>query len=120
MASKPFPGERLKLRGRVRKHQVPKTRPPLPAKENLPITEDVKVVIDDTHLAKPPAPPTQIETATPPPAPKTEEKPVYHTVTTGETLWRIAYRYNLTADQIKKLNNLTKDQIQVGQKLRIK
>ncbi len=116
----PFPGERLKLRGRVRKHQVPKTRPPLPAKENLPITEEVKVVIDDTHLAKPPAPPAQIETATPPPAPKTEEKPVYHTVTSGETLWRIAYRYNLTADQIKKLNNLTKDQINVGQKLRIK
>ncbi len=125
----PFPGERIKLRGRVMHNQVPKTRPPLPVRETIqPLKEELvisdsktKVAIDDAHLTTPPAPPvkaeTQIQAAA---APKPDEKQAFHTVTSGETLWRIAYRYNISIDELKKLNKLTKDQVNTGQKLRIK
>ena len=50
--------------------------------------------------------------------PKTET--VYHTVRKGENLSSIAKKYNTTVAQIKKLNNMKKDMIQVGQKLKVK
>jgi len=41
-----------------------------------------------------------------------------HEVRPGETIFSIAKKYNLTADQLLKLNNMTKkDTVQVGQKL---
>ncbi len=41
-----------------------------------------------------------------------------HEVKPGETIFSIAKKYNITADQLLKLNNMTKkDTIQVGQKL---
>ncbi len=41
-----------------------------------------------------------------------------HEVRPGETIFSIAKKYNITADQLLKLNNMTKtDTIQVGQKL---
>ena len=41
-----------------------------------------------------------------------------HEVRPGETIFSIAKKYNLTADQLLKLNNMTKkDTIQAGQKL---
>lgn len=48
-------------------------------------------------------------------------KYVIYTVKSGDTLWDIARRYDgVTVDQIKKLNNLSKNsQIKPGQKLRI-
>lgn len=44
----------------------------------------------------------------------------YHTVEEGEGLWRIAKNNNLTLEEIKTLNNLTSDVIQVGQTLLVK
>ncbi|CRH19847.1 LysM peptidoglycan-binding domain-containing protein [Carnobacterium maltaromaticum] len=46
--------------------------------------------------------------------------PEYHTVEEGEGLWRIAKNNNLTLEEIKTLNNLTSDVIQVGQMLLVK
>jgi anti-anti-sigma factor len=44
----------------------------------------------------------------------------FHTVAKGENLFRIALRYNLTVEELRRLNNLKPDQsLQVGQKLRV-
>ena len=48
-----------------------------------------------------------------------EKTPVkYHDVSTGETLFSISRKYDLTIDELMKMNKLAKDQkIQAGQKL---
>lgn len=43
-----------------------------------------------------------------------------HVVVKGETLWAIAKKYNVSIDVIKKLNNLTTNNIAVGQRLKVK
>ena len=43
-----------------------------------------------------------------------------HTVKTGETLFSISQLYNISVDQLKKLNGLSGNEIRVGQKLTIK
>ena len=43
----------------------------------------------------------------------------YYTVKSGDTLYSIARIYNTTADEIKKLNYLTSDNLKIGQVLRI-
>jgi hypothetical protein len=40
-----------------------------------------------------------------------------HTVKPGETLYRIGQKYHVSVEKIRKWNNLTKDTIDVGQKL---
>jgi LysM repeat protein len=68
-----------------------------------------------TELAQPTAP-------RPAAPPRSSEKPGgtrFHTVAKGENLFRIALRYNLTVDELRRLNNLKPDQsLQVGQKLK--
>ena len=68
------------------------------------------------------SPKKKAETA---PAPKKEPhqtKPAsYHVVTKGETLYRIALRYNMTVEEVRRLNNLKPDQpILPGQRLLVK
>ena len=64
-----------------------------------------------------PAPPASA------PPPRSLSKPGagrVHTVAPGENLYRIALRYNLSMDELRRLNNLKPDQsIQVGQKLNV-
>ncbi len=43
-----------------------------------------------------------------------------HTVAEGETVFAIARRYQLSADQLRQANNLTGDALQIGQALRIR
>lgn len=43
----------------------------------------------------------------------------YHTVKNGDTLYSIANTYNTTVDNIKKLNNLTNNNLTIGTKLKI-
>ncbi|CAL2105423.1 LysM repeat protein [Tenacibaculum sp. 190524A02b] len=49
---------------------------------------------------------------------KTDHK--FHTVNKGDTLFNIAYRYKLTVKKLMTLNNLSKNIIFLGQKLRVK
>ena len=42
-----------------------------------------------------------------------------YTVVSGDSLYKIARKYNTTADEIKKLNNLKTDKLSIGQVLRI-
>ncbi len=44
----------------------------------------------------------------------------FHHVVSGETLYNLAKRYNLTLNELKRLNDLNSNLIAVGQKLRIR
>jgi len=46
--------------------------------------------------------------------------PVFHTVERGETIFRICTKYNITEQQLRSLNNIKGDHIELGQKLRVK
>jgi peptidoglycan endopeptidase LytF len=43
-----------------------------------------------------------------------------HTVVAGDTLSGIARRYNITVDELRRINNLTSDVIRIAQILRIR
>ena len=45
---------------------------------------------------------------------------LYHTVTSGDTLYNISRRYNMDVESLKSLNQLTDNNIKLGQKLKIK
>ena len=44
----------------------------------------------------------------------------YHTVSSGDTLGKLATKYKTTIPNLKKLNNLSTDTIKIGQKLKVK
>ncbi len=46
-----------------------------------------------------------------------DEVGVYYTVKAGDTLYGIANKYDLSVDDLKKMNNLTSNNLSVGQKL---
>ena len=41
----------------------------------------------------------------------------YYIVSKGDSLWSISRKYNITVDELKKLNNLTSNLLSIGQKL---
>lgn len=45
---------------------------------------------------------------------------IVHKVTSGDSLWSLANKYNTTVDAIKQLNNLMSDLLTVGQDLQVK
>lgn len=49
----------------------------------------------------------------------TNTSSIIHTVQFGDSLWRISQNYNVSIDNIKKYNNMTSNNIYVGQKLYI-
>ncbi len=51
---------------------------------------------------------------------KQENKPVYHIVKPGETLYRIHVNYGVSIQKLRKLNHLKGNNIKVGQKIRVK
>lgn len=88
----------------------PANTPPPPATSGAPYPGETK----------PPAttwPDTQPTTPTNPPPAGTGN---YYVVEKGENLFRIAQKFGTTVTEIKRLNNLTSDYIQAGQRLRIR
>lgn len=47
-------------------------------------------------------------------------EPRYHTVRKGENLFKIAKKYNISVDELKRLNDLNTNKLRVGQKLIVK
>ncbi len=80
----------------------------------IPATPNV-----DSTITNKPRPDEGFDTELDQPETNTPETPVFHTIVKGDTLWNISKRYNTTVDTLKKLNNLTSDQIQLGMKLRV-
>lgn len=88
----------------------------------LKIANVNQLVVENTVAATP------ITTVTKPVVKAIAEQPVVntaaigytHNVLAGETIYSIAKKYGLTTYQIKTANNLTKDEVVVGQKLIIK
>lgn len=52
--------------------------------------------------------------------PTTDDSNTYYIVKKGDNLYSIARKYNTTVDEIKRLNNLTNNNLSIGQKLIIK
>lgn len=50
---------------------------------------------------------------------KTTDVAKFHTVKSGETLFSIAKKYQITVQKIKDLNNLTLNNLSIGQKLKL-
>lgn len=47
----------------------------------------------------------------------TTSSPIYHTVTSGETLYALSKQFNVTVTQIKSWNNMSSDNLQSGAKV---
>ena len=73
--------------------------------------------VEALEKQKPPAAETKAKPLTPSkPAASVEKK--YHTVKRGETLYGISKKYGISAEELQKLNNLSKDpSLRIGQKL---
>ena len=52
--------------------------------------------------------------------PNNETSNDYYTVVKGDTLYKIANQFNLTVDELKRLNNLTSNTLSIGQQLLVK
>lgn len=127
MGHEPLAGEKIKLRWRVKKNEIPRTKPTGPAPEQgLPV---ITPSIEDNSFKTPPQPTGEniipgipndpVISSGSVPNPPTNFSSV-HIVTQGETLFRVAAKYGITVDQLKRINNLTSDNIQPGQKLNLK
>lgn len=62
--------------------------------------------------------PTGITTP-PTPTPPSTDNYINYTVKSGDSLWLIANKYNTTVDAIKRLNNLTSNNLSIGQVLKV-
>jgi len=52
--------------------------------------------------------------------PKSSTPPDFHIVKKGETLYAIAYKYNLEIPMFRKINNLKSDSVRIGQVLKLR
>jgi membrane-bound lytic murein transglycosylase D len=49
-----------------------------------------------------------------------DSKMIYHTVQPGDSLWKIAQRYEgATVEEIKKINNLHSNNLKIGTRLKV-
>lgn len=95
-----------------------------PAHETLSAAADVKEAESpnlEPEKAPEPEKPVAMAAALPE-EPAAEKKPelengTYYTVSSGDSLWTIAKKFNTTTDKIKRLNNLNESKIKTGDRL---
>lgn len=51
------------------------------------------------------------------PAPVQDDKPIYHVVKKGDTMYKLSIDYGITIETIKELNNMSSNELTLGQKL---
>ena len=51
------------------------------------------------------------------PAPAEEDKPIYHIVKKGDTMYKLSIEYKVTIETIKELNNMSSNELSLGQKI---
>ncbi len=117
----PIPGQVMWL-SKKRPANIPKN-----VIEGTPAIDDVEIeqteVVADKPAARDMSPPTEAPEVEPEKPTKQAPQPVpsgaqYHRVREGETLWAISRRYDLSVENLRMWNNLTKyDPIKPGQKL---
>jgi anti-anti-sigma factor len=87
------------------------------------LEKDINQIKEDAASTKKKADVSQPAASAPASSPRSPSKPGasrVHTVAPGENLYRIALRYSLSVEELRRLNNLKPDQsIQVGQKLNV-
>jgi len=87
------------------------------------LEKDINEIKEEAASGKKKAEVSQPAAPTPTPPPRSPAKPGstrVHTVAPGENLYRIALRYNLSVEELRRLNNMRADQsLQVGQKLKV-
>lgn len=87
------------------------------------LEKDISQVKEDAASGKKMPEVSQPIASTPAPPPKSAARPGtprVHTVAPGENLYRIALRYNLSVEDLRRLNNLRPNQsLHVGQKLSV-
>ena len=49
-----------------------------------------------------------------------QNEPVYHVVQEKETMYALSRKYNVSEEQIRNLNNMSDNNLKVGQRLRIR
>ncbi len=98
----------------------PATPPATPPAETRPDPPAPPVLDAPVRPQEPPSQPTPTTSSPANPTPVPASQPVFHVVERGDTLWNISQRYGTTVAELRRLNNLRNDQIQLGQRLRVK
>ena len=87
------------------------------------LERDINQMKEEAASSKKKAEVSEPASPAPAPPPRSPAKPGttrVHTVAPGENLYRIALRYNLSVEELRRLNNMKPDQsLQVGQKLTV-
>jgi LysM repeat protein len=87
------------------------------------LEKDINQIKEEAASTKKKAEVSQPAAPTPGPPPRSPAKPGgtrVHTVAPGENLYRIALRYNLSVEELRRLNNMKPDHsLKVGQKLTV-
>lgn len=108
-------GQTLRLTDRV---AMPRQTPP-PERPVEGVGERIpeRPTPDGPARTEVPVTPTRPATETPTPRGPATSGSAVHVVTAGETLFRIALRYDTTVDELRRLNGIQGDVIEVGQRL---
>lgn len=90
-----------------------------PQKDVKPTPTKVVTTGEDIPAYDPDGKPTPKPKPDPKPQPKPDPTGVFHTVAKGDTLYNLSKKYGTTPEKLRKLNDMTDNNIKIGQKLRV-
>lgn len=133
--TQPAAGALIYIRGKAKKtpalKKLPSEIPPSPVliDENTKVKVDSTIIETEQDTTSPSLnepviaeiePIDELEDQLTPVITSSNKEPKYHSVSKGETLWRIAKNYGISVEQLKKMNLLTNNIIGIGQRLRVR